>query len=200
MEYTVKPLSGISIDVKEGEYITVVDAEGGQVADFFAEIRNSSDEFLSTGVTVDCNESLYLNIGDTVYSNKYRPMFTVIQDDVGNHDLIHPCCRPEMFEFFYHNGKNHKNCLDNINNAIGKNYPIIHPINLFMNTKIEANGKISVLPPISNVGDRVILHALTDVRIGVSACSVSESSCNSGACTSIKIIISESINQKAVKK
>ena len=192
-EYIINPCSGITIDVAKGEYVTVIDIDGGQVVDFFAEILNSSDEFLSTGVTVDCNESLGLSIGDTVYTNKYNPMFTVISDDVGEHDLIHPCCSPEMFEFFYHNGEGHSNCLNNINGALGKKYPIIHPVNLFMYTKIEPSGRIAVLPPKSKAGDKIILQAVADVRLSVAACSVSESSCNSGKCSAIKIIITDSI-------
>ena len=97
MEYTIEPCRGIVADVRKGQTVTVVDAEGGQVADFFAEMRGDADEFLSTGVTIDCNESLRLRVGDTVYSNRYRPMFTVLADDVGEHDLLHPCCRPEMY-------------------------------------------------------------------------------------------------------
>lgn len=120
-------------------------------------------------------------------------MFKVIADDVGEHDLIHPCCRTEMFEFFYHNGNGHSNCLDNINGALSKKHPIIHPVNLFMYTKIETNGKITVLPPRSKPGDKIILCAEIDVRLGVAACSVSESSCNSGRCTAIKITVSDAI-------
>ena len=192
-EYILNPCSGITIDVKKDAYITVIDIDGGQVVDFFAEIKNSTDEFLSTGVTIDCNESLGLSVGDTIYTNKYNPMFTVISDDVGEHDLIHPCCRPEMFEFFYHNGDRHPNCFDNINRSLGKKYPIIHPVNLFMYTKIESNGKIVVLPPKSKAGDKIILKAEVDIRLGVAACSVSESSCNSGKCSAIKMIVSDSI-------
>ena len=191
-EYIINPCTGVAIDVRKGEYITVIDIDGGQVVDFFAEIKDIANEFLSTGVTIDCNESLGLSTGDTVYTNKYNPMFTVISDDVGEHDLIHPCCRPEMFEFFYHNGEGHPNCLDNINGSLSKNYPIITPINLFMHTKIEPNGRIAVLPPKSKAGDKIILRAEADVRLGVAACSVSESSCNSGKCSAIKIIISDS--------
>ena len=192
-EYILNPCSGITIDVKKDTYITVIDIDGGQVVDFFAEVKNSTDEFLSTGVTIDCNESLGLSVGDTIYTNKYNPMFTVISDDVGEHDLIHPCCRPEMFEFFYHNGDRHPNCFDNINGSLGKKYPIIHPVNLFMYTKIESNGKIVVLPPKSKAGDKIILKAEVDIRLGVAACSVSESSCNSGKCSAIKMIVSDSI-------
>lgn len=122
-EYIIPACAGIKIDVKQDQNITVVDMEGGQVVDFFAEVTNSQNEFLSTGVTIDCNESLKLKIGDTIYTNLYRPMMKVLSDDVGEHDLLHPCCRPEMYDFFYHNGNGHLNCFDNINNALNEQRP-----------------------------------------------------------------------------
>ena len=82
--------SGIKIDVKQGQNITVIDIEGGQVVDFFAEVTGCPNEFLSTGVTIDCNESLKLKIGDIIYTNLYQPMMKVLSDDVGEHDLFHP--------------------------------------------------------------------------------------------------------------
>lgn len=99
-EYIIGPCSGMAIDAKAGQNITVVDIEGGQVVDFFAESAETPNEFLSTGVTIDCNESLKLQAGDMVYTNLYRPMFEVTYDEVGEHDLLHPCCRPEMYDFF----------------------------------------------------------------------------------------------------
>lgn len=188
-EYIIPACSGIKIDVKKEQIITVVDIEGGQVVDFFAEVSKNANEFLSTGVTIDCNESLKLNVGNIIYSNLYNPMMEVISDDVKEHDLLHPCCRTEMYDFFYNNGKGHPNCLDNINNALGENRNIITPINLFMYTKINSNGTISVEEPVSKAGDKIVLKALTDITLGVAACSVSESKCNSGKCTSIKIIV-----------
>lgn len=188
-KYIINPCSGMKIDSNKGQIIEIVDIDGGQVVDFFAEMRNNSNEFLSPDVTIDCNESLRLNIGDIVYSNKYTPMFKVIYDDVKEHDLIHPCCRPEMYDFFYNNGTNHPNCFDNINEALNTKHPIIRPINLFMNTKINTNGSIKVCPPISKANDKIVLEVLSDVTLGIAACSVFESSCNSGKCTAIEIII-----------
>lgn len=188
-EYMIPACSGIKIDVKQGQNITVIDVEGGQVVDFFAEVTNSQNEFLSTGVTIDCNESLKLKIGDTIYTNLYRPMMKVLSDDVGEHDLLHPCCRPEMYDFFYHNGKGHSNCFDNINNALAEQRPIITPVNLFMRTEINTNGSISVETPLSKAGDKIVIKALLDITLGVAACSVSESKCNSGKCSPVKIII-----------
>lgn len=188
-EYIINPCSGIKIDVNKGQSIDIIDIEGGQVVDFFAEMRDDSTEFLSPGVTIDCNESLRLNIGDIIYSNKYKPMFKVVYDDVGEHDLIHPCCRKEMFDFFYNNGENHSNCLDNINNALGASHTIITPVNLFMYTKINADGSIEVLVPLSKAGDKITLESLSDITLGIAACSVSESSCNSGVCTAVKVVV-----------
>lgn len=188
-EYIINPRTGINIDVSKGEQIEIIDIEGGQVVDFFAEIKGDSTEFVSPGVTIDCNESLKLFVGNIIYSNKYKPMFKVLYDDVKEHDLLHPCCRPEMYDFFYNNGKNHPNCFDNINNALKTSHSIIRPINLFMYTKINADGSIEVCAPLSKANDKIVLEALEDLTLGIAACSVSESSCNSGKCTGIKIVI-----------
>ena len=188
-ETFIPACSGKRINVKRGQIITVIDLEGGQVVDFFAVVTGEKDEFLSTGVTIDCNESLALRVGDTIYTNLYRPMLKVISDDVGEHDLLHPCCRKEMYDFFYHNGEGHPNCLDNINGVLEDNRPSITPINLFMYTKIHENGTISVEKPLSKAGDKIVLQALMDITLGVAACSVSESNCNSGKCSPIQITV-----------
>ena len=156
---------------------------------FFAEAENNPREFLSAGVTVDCNESLNLKVGDYIYSNLYNPLFKVIYDDVCRHDLLHPCCRPEMYDFFYGNGAGHPNCLDNIYGALKENRTSITPVNLFMNTQINPDGSISVKKPLSKAGDKIVLRAEKNITLGVAACSVSESACNGEKCTSVKIII-----------
>ena len=58
-----------------------------------------------------------------------------------------------------------------------------------MYTKINADGSISVEAPLSKAGDRIVLEALMDITLGVAACSVSESKCNSGKCSPIKVIV-----------
>jgi len=60
-----------------------------------------------------------------------------------------------------------------------------------MYTKINTDGTISVETPLSKAGDSVTLKALMDVRLGIAACSVSESKCNSGKCSPVKIVIED---------
>ena len=56
-----------------------------------------------------------------------------------------------------------------------------------MHTEIGNDGKIKVLPPLSKPGDKIILRAERDLLLGIAACSVSESDCNSGKCTAIRV-------------
>ena len=104
MQYIIQACCGQAIDVAAGQSITITDLEGQQVVDFFAEVQGNHNEFVSPGVTLDVNESLRLKTGDRIYSNLYRPMFLILHDDVCEHDLLHPCCRREMYDFFYQNG------------------------------------------------------------------------------------------------
>ena len=187
--YIIEPQGGIRIEAKKGQSIAIKDIKGGQVADFFAEIKGTHEEYLSPSVTLDCNESLHIGVGTILYSHLYRPMFEVIYDDVERHDLLVPSCSKAMYDFFYQNGAGHPNCLDNINRALGTSRNIIQPVNFFMNTRIEQNGKIVIDKPLSKAGDKVILRVLEDCVLGISACSVSEADTNSGRCTAIEISI-----------
>ena len=188
-EYLIQPRSGLRIDVSKGQTIEITDIDGGQVADFFAEISGTHEEYLSPSVTIDCNESLKIRVGTVLYSNLYRPMFRIEKDDVGAHDLLFPSCSRRMYDFFYQNGSGHPNCLDNINQALGTQRSIIQPVNFFMNTVIGEDGKIEIRKPLSKAGDKIVLTALEDCTLGISACSVSECDTNSGNCTAIAVKI-----------
>ena len=190
-KYRIEPACGMRLEAKKGQHVTVIDTEGGQVADFFAEIAGTHDEYLSPSATLDCSGSLHIGVGATLYSNRYRPMFQVVYDDVQQHDLLFPACSKAMYDFFYQNGANHPNCLDNINQALGTGRSMIHPVNLFMNTRVEPSGKITIEAPLSQPGDRIVLKVLEDCVLAVSACSVSESATNSGKCTAIELCLHE---------
>lgn len=190
-EYIINACSGKAIDILKGQKLTIIDVEGKQVADFFAESKQAQNEFLSTAVTIDCNESLRLNVGSIIYTNLYNPMFRLISDDVGEHDLLHPCCRKETYDFFYSNGDAHPNCFDNININLREKRVSISPINFFMYTKISTDGSISIQNPLSKPGDRVVLIAEMDALLSIAACSVSEGLCNGGKCSSIKVIVED---------
>jgi len=187
----IKPQTGQAVNIKKGQSLKIVDLEGEQVADFWAFNSDNENEFMSAGVTIDCNENLLISIGDILYSNLYNPLFKITEDTSGVHDLIHPCCRQEMYDYFYdNNAEAHPSCLQNINNGllnIGKiELKEIRPFNIFMNTEIEQNGKITVQKPITKPGDYITLKSLIEnVTVLIAACSVDMGNCNGGLCSSI---------------
>lgn len=183
----IKPTGGASFMLKTGDTITITDPEGRQVADFFAVCADDPAEFLSPGVTIDCNGSLRVQKGSVLYTSRYRPMFKIVQDDVECHDLLFPSCRPEMYAFLYHNAEGHPNCFDNINQGLQNRglppVPHIQPFNIFMHTRVHPDGEVTVEEPLSRAGDSITLLAMMDAVVCVAACSASESQCNGGQCT-----------------
>jgi uncharacterized protein YcgI (DUF1989 family) len=211
--FIIAPQQGAAFEIKRGQSFTITDVEGAQVADVFCVSSKDTAELLSPLVTADVLESLRLHIGDTLYSNKYNPMLTITTDDVGEHDLFHPCCRSEMYAFFYKSGAGHRNCLDNLNENLARfgvpEQPIIQPLNVFMCThinrtvrsvwkrrararatlRINKNDFTAHKAPRSRAGDALTLRAEMDLYVGIAACSVSESNCNGGRCTPLKVNI-----------
>ena len=46
--HLIESCCGISLDIQAMQTITIIDVDGGQVADFFAECAGDPDEFLSS--------------------------------------------------------------------------------------------------------------------------------------------------------
>jgi uncharacterized protein YcgI (DUF1989 family) len=189
----IPPQEGCAFELKKGEKVRVIDPEGKQVADFAAFNSKGPREYLSTGVTIDNNSSLYIKVGDYLYSNLYQPMLQVTADTVGAHDLLHPPCSPEMYRFQYRIAGEHPSCHENFKRALagyGLDETYIRtPFNIFMNTRVYDDGHIEIREPLSKPGDYIELRALIDLIVAVTACSVAESSCNAGRCGPIKIEI-----------
>ena len=190
-ELMIDKQTGQAFKIKSGEKFSVIDIEGQQVADLFAVNASAFDEFFSAPVTIDCKESLFFSTGDILYSNKYLPMLTIIEDDVGVHDMMIPSCRLETYRHFYNVNHHHSNCFDNLNNSL-KAYGIpyfnsIQPFNIFMNTTITQDKTIIINPPVSKSGSKITFRAEMDLIVGISACSITEGACNAGRCKPVLV-------------
>ncbi|RLQ94063.1 DUF1989 domain-containing protein [Falsibacillus albus] len=191
-EFFIEAEKGLAFTVKKGQIITVIDVEGEQVVDFVVYREGDVSERIDPGVTMDALHSYMVKPGDIIYSNKYRPIMSIVEDKVGRHDFFNPACRPEMYELLY-NKENHRSCYENLNDAFtqyGVPKPDQHyPFNLFMNTVVKDDGTMSVERPVSKPGDYIKLKAEMDLIVGASACPCSESACNGYVCTPIKIVV-----------
>ncbi len=188
---TIPPQEGVALELKKGQFLKVIDLEGGQVADLLAYRASDYSEKLSTGATIDNNGSLYIGQGDYLYSNRHNPLLEIVEDLVGAHDLLHPPCSPAMYRVQYNIQGDHPSCMTNFINVLGDygltEYDIVTPFNIFMNTRITADGRVEVKAPLSEAGDYLVLCAETDLLVAVTACSVGESACNAYRCSAIRL-------------
>jgi len=192
-EQVIEPKCGTAFALQKGKIFKVIDLEGRQVADLLAFNKHNPREHLSTGATIDCSGSLYLQERGLLYSNMYNPMLQLVEDTVGVHDLLHPPCSREMYRRLYNITAGRPNCHDNFLQAIKKfdldETYITTPFNIFMHSQITTEGKVAVKEPLSRAGDYVLLKAEMDLIVAITACAVEESACNAYKCSAIKVEI-----------
>ena len=175
MANRLEPQTGTAFELRRGQHLTVIDLEGEQVADLIAFARDDHREWLSSGRTFDYANTIRLTTGHVLYSNRSRPMFTIVGDDVGRHDFLFTPCSPETFQIIYRHEGHHPSCLENLSRALAPHGidpdAIPTTFNIFMNVEIGANGGLQILPPLSQAGDKVRLRAEMDLLVGLTACS-----------------------------
>ncbi|MDP9097426.1 MAG: urea carboxylase-associated family protein [Verrucomicrobiota bacterium] len=171
----LEPQTGTAFVLHAGQLLRVIDLEGEQVADLTAFNHSDKAEWLSSGRSIDYANRIYLTKGDILYSNRSRPMFTIVEDAVGRHDFLLTPCSPETFQIIYKNAAAHPSCLHNLARhlaAFGITPDSIPTtFNIFMNVEIDAGGVLKILPPRSKAGDSILLRAEIDLIVGVTACS-----------------------------
>ena len=160
--------------------LKVTDPGGEQVSDLVAYRADDMDEVISSGRSIDYASRLFLTTGDVIYSNRSRPMLTIVNDDVGRHDFTLTPCSADTFRIIYGDDLPHKGCQGNLETALkpfgvtGDRIPIA--FNIFMHVDVNGDtGEIKVCPPLSKPGDSTIFRAEMDLVIGLTACSAGQS-------------------------
>lgn len=177
---TIPPQSGTAFTLKAGQRLTVIDPEGQQVSDLVAFNAEDTNEWLSSGRTLDYASKFLLSTGDILYSNRSSPMLTIERDDVGRHDFLLAPCSKEMFAKLYGHTEPHRGCFGNLAAAL-EPYGIAPDriptaFNVFMNVQVNgANGQLSVEPPLSKAGDSTVFLAQMDLVVALTACSAGQS-------------------------
>ena len=180
----VPTMTGRGILVRRDQRLKVITPEGRQVGDLFAFVQKDLADTLSPSQTRSILDKFNLEVGRPLYSVARRPLFLLEEDTVGLHDLLAPACdRLRYLEDFGIEG--HRNCRDNLNAALKDlgcsppGYP--DPINLFQNTPIaDLEGRRETRESLANPGDHVLLRALDDLVVVVSACPQDQTVLNGG--------------------
>jgi len=173
--YHLEPQTGVGFTLERGRLLKISDPRGEQVSDLTAFAREDVSEWLSSGRTIDYANTIYLTAGHVLYSNRSRPMFTIVEDTVGRHDFLLTPCSRETFALLYDFHDYHPSCFENLTRhlaAFGITPDAIPTtLNVFMNVNVLPSGALRILPPRSRPGDHLLLRAEMDLIVGVTACS-----------------------------
>lgn len=175
----IEPRCGVGFELRKGQQLKVTDIEGEQVSDFFCYLKNDREDYLSSGRTLDYMSKLFLSEGDILYSSKSRAVAKIVKDKVGRHDFLLTPCSKDTFRILYHEHKPHHGCEGNLIKAfegLGLRLEALPTtFNIFMNVEIDQEGRITVAAPMSRAGDYIILEAMEDLLVGLTACSALQS-------------------------
>ena len=185
----LSPQTGTGFVLSAGQQLTVVDPTGEQVSDLFCFSAQDHAEWFSTGRTIDYANSVAVTTGTVLYSNRSRPMLTVVEDTCGHHDILLTPCSQQTFDLLYpeFDGAYHPSCLENLVSGLEPFGVVADQVsttlNIFMNVWSERSGELHIDPPTSVAGDRFVVRAEMDLHVGLTACSAEKS--NAGTCKPI---------------
>jgi uncharacterized protein len=159
--------------LEPGELLRIVDLEGQQAVDFLCYSAELPLDRLNVPNTVKLNRSLYVTKGTTLWSDRARKMFTVLEDTCGLHDTLAGCCSHEMDHLRY-GVVNTLSCRSNFVAELAKwslsPSEIVSNVNFFMRVAFDENGKVEIAPGTSKAGDYVLLQAQMPVLAVLSNC------------------------------
>lgn len=187
----IPPQSGAAFELLKGRYLTVIDPLGQQVSDMVLFNKDDLKEKISSGKTMDFEETILLTKGNFLWSNRSQKMMEIVDDTNGRNDFLLAPCSPETFKIMYDNPTYHPSCLENLNrnlSAFGIDIDDIPTaFNIFMNVQFDKKGKLKVKTPTTKAGDLIRFHAQMDLVVGLTACSAEDS--NGGSFKPIHYVI-----------
>lgn len=192
-DFVLAPAACIARTLMRGQTLRLTDLQGQQVADVIAFTLPDLTDRLWPSTTIRLNGTVYLTTGHTLYSELSRPLFTIVEDTCGCHDMLAGSCNAEIDEIRY-GVKNHRGCVENFVEAISPwglgRSDVPMSFNVFMNCPVRADGSWSIEPPRSHAGDFITLRAETDVLVAISNCPQDLNPCNAGQLKPLGVSIS----------
>lgn len=175
----IEKQSGTAFKLKKGQKLKVIDPMGKQVSDMVLFNANDIREKISSGKTLDFEETLLITKGNYLWSNRSNKMMQILKDTNGRNDFLLAPCSPETFEIMYDHSGYHPSCFENLYTSLSP-YGIAPDdvptaFNVFMNVQFAPDGKLSVLPPLSKPGDYILLEAQMNLIVALTACSAKDS-------------------------
>lgn len=178
VEYRINRCTALSYEVKEGQFVQVIDVSGRQCSDFVAfdarQLQHGKERGIDMTTTRTMLGAIYPGPGlaSKFFDMDMQALTEVVRDTCGRHDTFGLACTPRFYEDAGYPG--HPSCSENFNNVLD-GYGLERragwqAVNLFYNTGVNSANAIFLDDPWSRPGDYVLMRALKDLVCGSSAC------------------------------
>ena len=163
-----------AVSLQAGNRARIINTHGGQVVDTWAFAIEDLHEHLSMEHSRSATYRLLFQPGDTLMSNRFRPMFTITSDtSPGIHDTLHAACSPGSNEF-YRQPVSHPNCENNLKTIMRSHQrrlkSIPCPWNLFEHAVVVDSNTLKDEQATVRPGDYLELEAAMGLLLVCSAC------------------------------
>ena len=124
LDFRIDKATALSYEVKQGEYIQVIDVEGRQCSDFLAFHADKLQQGIERGLDATVTRTLMGNaypmpgLYGKFYDLDFDPLVEIVRDTVGRHDTFALACQAKYYEDLGYPG--HINCTDNFNGALAR--------------------------------------------------------------------------------
>jgi uncharacterized protein YcgI (DUF1989 family) len=174
VELELRPGQGLGVEVRRGDVVRVQQVGDGQGADLIAyDLADRSVRFSAARTRMFAGTRP--TVGDDLWSGApgEAALLTIVADSHPSHDLTFPAC--SRFEYEHYAGlHDHANCFD-VQVAVVEAWgleptDVPDPLNLWLPTSVDADGRLVSEPTTARRGDHVDLRANRDVLVVISPC------------------------------
>lgn len=206
LDLRIDAFTACDYQVREGQFIQIIDVEGRQCSDFLAfdarALQDGAEYGLDTTTTRTLIGGAYPQPGlhGKFFDARGRALVEVVRDTVGRHDTFGLACNAKYYADMGYPG--HVNCTDNFNAALA-GYGVARrtgwpALNLFYNTAFDAAHQLVMDEPWSRPGDYVLLRASSDLVCASSACPDDIDPANGWLPTDVHVRVYDSTRRFAV--
>lgn len=161
-EVVIQPGEARAFRLPQGTMLGVRDLKGRQACELVAMDAEDPDHFLDPSVTMEVVGRLFPTEKSKFYSNRYEPLFTLVEDAVAHHDLMQPSTSAASRSLFLGEDGSRKGTKEWIEAALeGEGLggrPTLRPVHLFRRTDVDAEGSFVMMETPSQPGQGVVLH------------------------------------------
>ena len=192
LDQTVPARQPWSAVIRQGQILKITDLEGQQAVDFLCYDAADPADRYSASNTIKVQGNIYIGEGSVLYSDSGKPLMTVIDDTIGQHDTIYGCCSNPN-NLLRYGVSTTESCYSNFESELARHglgiEAIVPNINWFMSVPVLPDGAAGVAHSALKPESHVSLRAECDVLVVLSNCPQMHNPCNGYSPSPIQVTV-----------